>query len=406
MCDVLIIGGGASGIVASIYAKNEFNKVVVLERNSDILKKLLMTGNGRCNYLNEVYSMNNYHSNNIDIADKIISSENISKVKEFFDSLGIIPKIKNGYFYPSTNQAVTIKDVLKDKAISIGVDIRCDSLVTDIKKVNDKFKVICNDEEILCDKLIISTGSYAYPNTGSDGMGYNFLKKFNHTIIKPLPALVPLISNFKYLKEWDGVRSDVKLELFEDNKYIASESGEVQLTNYGISGICTFNLSHFVTRGLDLGKKEVIKINFVPFIETLITPWMDNYAKKNKNKNLDKLLSGFINKKIASIILKVSNLDKDLYYKDLSNDEKLTLCKNLRSLEVEIISTKSFDNAQVVNGGVSLEEINPKTMESLKVNNLYIIGELLDINGNCGGYNLTTCWISGMMAGCDINDKN
>ena len=240
MCDVLIIGGGASGIVASIYAKNEFNKVVVLERNSDILKKLLMTGNGRCNYLNEVYSMNNYHSNNIDIADKIISSENISKVKEFFDSLGIIPKIKNGYFYPSTNQAVTIKDVLKDKAISIGVDIRCDSLVTDIKKVNDKFKVICNDEEILCDKLIISTGSYAYPNTGSDGMGYNFLKKFNHTIIKPLPALVPLISNFKYLKEWDGVRSDVKLELFEDNKYIASESGEVQLTNYGISGIMYF----------------------------------------------------------------------------------------------------------------------------------------------------------------------
>ena len=406
MCDVLIIGGGASGIVASIYAKNEFNKVVVLERNNDILKKLLMTGNGRCNYLNEVYSMNNYHSNNIDIVDKIISSENISKVKEFFDSLGIIPKIKNGYFYPSTNQAVTIKDVLKDKAISIGVDIRYNSLVTSIDKVNDKFKVICNDEEILCDKLIISTGSYAYPNTGSDGMGYNFLKKFNHTIIKPLPALVPLISNFKYLKDWDGVRSDVKLELFEDDKYIAEESGEVQLTNYGISGICTFNLSHFVTRGLDLGKKEVIKINFVPFIETLITPWMDNYAKKNDNKNLDKLLSGFINKKIASIILKVSNLDKNLYYKDLSNEEKLTLCKNLRSLEVEIISTKSFDNAQVVNGGVSLDEINPKTMESLKVNNLYIIGELLDINGNCGGYNLTTCWISGMLSGKSIGEDN
>ena len=406
MCDVLIIGGGASGIVSSIIAKNENNKVIVLERNNDVLKKLLMTGNGRCNYLNEVYGMNNYHSNNIDIVDKIISSENIFKVKDFFDALGIIPKIKNGYFYPSTNQATTIKEVLVDKAKSIGVEIRCNSLVTSIDKVNNKFKVTVNDEEILCDKLIISTGSFAYPNTGSDGMGYDFLKKFNHTIIKPLPALVPLVSNFKYLKEWDGVRSDVILELFEDDKFISSETGEVQSTSYGISGICTFNLSHFVTRGLDLGKKEVIKINFVPFIETLITPWMDNYSKLNSNKNLDKLLSGFINKKIVPIILKVSNLDKNLYYKDLSNEEKLILCKNLRSLEVEIISTKSFDNAQVANGGVSLLEINPNTMESLKVSNLYIIGELLDINGNCGGYNLTTCWISGMLAGSDINDKN
>ena len=406
MCDVLIIGGGASGIVSSIFAKNDKNKVIVLERNNDVLKKLLMTGNGRCNYLNESYSMNNYHSENIDIVDKIISSDNISKVKDFFDSLGIISKIKNGYFYPSTNQATTIKEVLYDKAKSIGVDIRCNSLVTNIDKVNDKFIVTVNDEKIETTNLIISTGSFAYPNTGSDGMGYDFLKKFNHTIIKPLPALVPLISNFKYLKEWDGVRSDVSLELFEDGKFISKEDGEVQLTNYGISGICTFNLSHFVTRGLDIGKKEVIKINFVPFIETLITPWMDNYSKLNSSKNLDKLLSGFLNKKLVSIILKVSNLDKNLYYKDLSNEEKLTLCKNLKGLEVEIVSTKSYENAQVVNGGVSLLEINPNTMESLKVNNLYIIGELLDINGNCGGYNLTTCWISGMMAGCDISDKN
>ena len=406
MCDVLIIGGGASGIVSSIFAKNDKNKVIVLERNNDVLKKLLMTGNGRCNYLNESYSMNNYHSENIDIVDKIISSDNISKVKDFFDSLGIIPKIKNGYFYPSTNQASTIKEVLYDKAKSIGVDIRCNSLVTNIDKVNDKFIVTVNNEKIETTNLIISTGSFAYPNTGSDGMGYDFLKKFNHTIIKPLPALVPLISNFKYLKEWDGVRSDVSLELFEDGKFISKEDGEVQLTNYGISGICTFNLSHFVTRGLDIGKKEVIKINFVPFIETLITPWMDNYSKLNSSKNLDKLLSGFLNKKLVSIILKVSDLDKNLYYKDLSNEEKLTLCKNLKGLEVEIISTKSYENAQVVNGGVSLLEINPNTMESLKVNNLYIIGELLDINGNCGGYNLTTCWISGMMAGCDISDKN
>ena len=404
MCDVIIIGAGASGIVSSIFAKRKNNNVIVLERNDKSLKKLLMTGNGRCNYMNEVYNTSKYHSDDIDIVDKIISSNNIEMVKEFFDSIGVIPKIKNGYYYPYSNQAVTIKNMLEEKAISLGVEIKYNSLVTDINKVNDKFEVICNDEKMYCDNLVIATGSKAYPITGSDGLGYNFLSKFNHTIVDVVPSLVQLTSDFKYLKLWDGVRSDVVLELFEDDKYIATESGEIQLTNYGISGICVFNLSHYVTRGIK-NHKYTISINFVPFIDTLITPWMDNYSKKNINKNLYQLLEGLLNTKLIDIILKVSNIDGNRYYNDLSNDEKLVLCKNLKGLKINIIGHKDFDNSQICSGGVKLTEIDYNTFESKLVSNLYITGELLDMNGICGGYNLTTCWISGILSGRAIGDK-
>lgn len=405
MSDIIIIGGGPSGIVTAIKAKNKNNNVIVLEKNNTPLKKLLLTGNGKCNYFNEIFSTKNYHSMNIDIVDKIISDKNLNSVKEFFDELGIIPKIKNGYYYPFSNQATTIKNVLLREAELKGVNIICNSEVLDIEK-KDKFIIKCTDKEYTCDKLVISMGSKAYPKTGSDGLGYSLLKKLGHGIIKPLPALVQLTSNFKYLKDIDGVRTDVYMELFEDDKYIDSESGELQFTNYGISGICTFNLSNYVTRGLDEGRSEVIKINLVPFIETLITPWMDQYSKKNSNKNLTELLEGFFNYKLVNMILKVSNLKGTNYYKDLTNEEKLELCKNLRSLKIEITGTKSFDNSQICNGGVPLSEINYQTMESNIVKDLYITGELLDMNGNCGGYNLTTCWISGLLAGKDIGDSN
>ena len=404
MCDVIIIGAGASGIVSSIFAKKSNNKVIVLERNDKSLKKLLMTGNGRCNYMNDEYNIKKYHSEDIDIVDKIISSNNIEMVKDFFDSLGVIPKIKNGYYYPYSNQAVTIKNVLEEEALNKGVEIRYNSLVEDVYKENDKFVVICNGKKLVCDNLVIATGSRAYPVTGSDGVGYKFLTNFNHAIVEVVPSLVQLTSDFKYLKNWDGVRSDVVLELFEDDKYIATESGEVQLTNYGISGICTFNLSHYVTRGIN-NHKYTMSINFVPFIDTLITPWMDNYSKKNSDKNIYNLLEGFLNTKLIDIILKVSNIDGNRYYNDLENDEKLVLCKNLKGLKINIIGHKSFDSAQICSGGVKLSEIDYNTFESKLVNNLYITGELLDMNGNCGGYNLTTCWISGILSGKSIGDK-
>ena len=401
---VVIIGGGASGIVSAINAKNDKNRVIVLERNSSCLKKLLMTGNGKCNYYNDIQTLDKYYSKNMDIISNFINDWNMKLVIDFFDRLGIIYKKKNGYYYPFSNQATTIKDVLLHEATRIGVIIKNDCLVKDINCVNNGFNVLYNDDCIFCNKLIIATGSKAYPKTGSDGMGYSFLKNMGHSIIEPLPALVPLISDFKYTKEWAGIRSDVTLSLYENDSFIKEESGEVQLTDYGISGICTFNLSQIISRGLFENKNEIIKINFIPFVDGDVFSWLDNYCNLYKDKNIHETLECFLNSKLVSVILKSCNISFDSMYCSMSNDLKNKLCEYLSSFPLKISGTKSFDFSQVCNGGVDLGEINPNTFESKKVNNLYITGELLDLNGLCGGYNLTIAWLSGILAGRSAGD--
>ena len=201
-------------------------------------------------------------------------------------------------------------------------------------------------------------------------------------------------------------RADVKIELYENNRLVDFESGEIQLTDYGISGICVFNLSHYVSRGLSNDKREVMKINFVPFASKDIYEWMEEYNQKNPHKNLKDMLEGFLNCKLARIIILKSHLLSTSTYSSLGFGEKQLLCENLKHFPVEIIDTKGFDYGQICSGGVRLNEINSNTMESKKVKGLYVVGELLDLNGICGGYNLTTCWISGILAGRSLGDMN
>ena len=403
MCDIVIIGGGVSGIVSAIKSFNGRNRITILERNDKCLKKLLLTGNGRCNYFNDDTSISNYHSMREDLLDKVINSDNMSRVLDFYNELGIIPKIKNGYYYPFSNQASTVRDALMFEVMKLGISVKYNYLVEKIERSNNKF--IINDS-IVCDKVIIATGSCSYPKTGSDGMGYDFLRKFGHNIIKPLPALVQLNSDFKYCRELSGIRSDVILSLYEDDEFISSSVGEVQLTDYGISGICTFNLSHFVTRGLDVGKKEVIKVNFLPFIKDNYMEWFNTYSNKHNDKNIYMLLCNILNYKLVKVILKVCSIDNETYYNELDYNSRSLLIDNLTNFKFNIVSTKDFNFSQVCNGGVSLDEVNLSTFESLIVDGLYITGEVLDINGNCGGYNLICAVISGILVGDDLSDKS
>ena len=403
MCDIVIIGGGVSGIVSAIKSFNGRNRITILERNDKCLKKLLLTGNGRCNYFNDDTSISNYHSMREDLLDKVINSDNMSRILDFYNELGIIPKIKNGYYYPFSNQASTVRDALLFEVMKLGISIKYNYLVEKIECSNNKF--IINDS-IVCDKVIIATGSCSYPKTGSDGMGYDFLRKFGHNIIKPLPALVQLNSDFKYCRELSGIRSDVILSLYEDDEFISSSVGEVQLTDYGISGICTFNLSHFVTRGLDVGRKEVIKVNFLTFIKDNYMEWFNTYSNKHNDKNIYMLLCNILNYKLVKVILKVCSIDNETYYNELDYNSRSLLIDNLTNFKFNIVSTKDFNFSQVCNGGVSLDEVNLSTFESLIVDGLYITGEVLDINGNCGGYNLICAVISGILVGDDLSDKS
>ncbi len=388
-----IIGGGASGLVCALTAKTDDNEVIIFERNKEVGKKILATGNGKCNYWNEDQNILHYETLNTNHLSEIINSNTEEKVLSFFKKLGILPKIKNGYYYPNSNQALTIRNVLEEEAKEKHIKIKTNYVVAIIKKENNQFII---NNEIKVDKLVIATGGYAAPKSGCTGMGYEFAEQFGHTIRKPLPSLVQLVTKKEwYLKEWKGIRTDVEVSHveFDLNKTsirtIRREVGEIQLTDYGISGICVFNLSNAIARGLSEGKKENVEIDFLPTVS-------ENELRKivNTNKDIRRVLNGLLNEKLVNVLLEFGT-------------DRAALVKRIKHFLVEVIDTKGFDDAQVTSGGVLLDEINLNTMESKKEKDLYLIGELLDLTGDCGGYNLGICFRTAITAGESIRgDKH
>ena len=404
MNHIVIIGGGAAGLISAIYAKTPNKEVTILERNSTCGKKILATGNGKCNYWNSDQNINHYHSTNNELLSEIITTDLQEETLNFFNNLGIVPKIKNGYYYPFSNQATTIKNALLREVERKDIKIKNDFLVEKITKQANYFIIEGSNELIKADKVILATGSKASPKTGSDGIGYKLLKRFNHNIIEPLPALVQLKTTGNYLKNWAGIRTDVKVSLYENNYLIKEEIGEIQLTDYGISGICIFNLSRYISIGLLNNKTEEVVINFLPFIENNPKNYLENLFKNNNS--IKTQLEGILNNKLVDVLLKVSNMNENKSYNNLSDKEKDILINNLVSFKVTVTGTNSYDQAQVCSGGLPLTEINKTTMESLLVKGLYVVGELLDVDGDCGGYNLGFAWMSGILAGkaCSKDD--
>jgi len=394
MSKVVVVGGGASGIIASIIASKKHD-VVLVDSMEKIGKKILLTGNGRCNYWNSDININKYNTDDIYNLEQIINSSNKDTVLKILESIGIFPKIKNGYYYPYSNAATSVREILIRNLEKNNVEVVTNFKVKEIKKIDECFFISSEDKTIKADKVILATGSKTLPKTGSDGSGYLLAENLGHTVNKVYPSLTSLISNSKY--DWSGVRIDAKLELFINDKKVQEEIGEVQLTENGISGICTFNISGKASRNLD--KNVLVNINFFPYIETNFYNWLDERSKNLKNKTIEELLESIIPYKLMFVLLKKASINKDSYWDDLSENEKLRLCDVVTNFELKIVDTASFDKAQVCTGGVSLNEINPNTMESNLINNLYITGELLDVDGICGGFNLAFAFITGYLAG-------
>ena len=380
---IIIVGAGAAGMLAAIHAKTKDNQVILIERNTNCGKKILITGNGKCNYLNDDFNISHYRSDNLEFLENIITEENKKLLIFEFKKIGIEPKIKNGYYYPMSNTSISIQNALLLTLKQKGIEIITNTTITDIKKINNKF--ILNDK-FTCNKLIIAAGSSACPKCGTDGTIYDALKPLGLKIKKPLPALVQLKSEGKFLKEWAGIRCDCELSLYENDKLIKKSIGEVQLTDYGISGICTFQLSSDCIRGLDSGKKEVIKINFLPDIKDFDTFYL-NRVKLLKGRNDIELFEGLINYKLLYVLFKHNKNIKEA----------------LTSFSLEITGYNGFDKAQVASGGIKLTEINDN-FECKNIKDLYIVGEALDVDGDCGGYNLAFAFLSGIIAGENIKN--
>ena len=405
MSKVIVIGGGASGMTSAIMAARGGAEVLILERNSNNGKKILVTGNGKCNYFNEDFTINHYYSNSNKDLSIIINDKNKDKVLEFFDSIGVVPRLKNGYYYPYSNQAVSILNSLMREIKKLNIKIINDFYVDNIIKDNNGYIVFGNNKEYRCDKLVIASGSSAYYNYDNINT-YDLVNKLGFNIVKPLPALVPLIVNNNITKKWAGVRVNSKIKLYENNKYIKCEEGEVNFTNYGISGICIMQFSGIIARGIDIGNKYEVEINFVPDIVDNVNDminYLDEYDRKCPNRKVIEILDNLVNYKLGNIIIG-KYLDK--YYNELSYDEKIQIATNLICYKVKIDGTRGFRESQVCSGGVSLDDIDINTMESINNKNLYVVGELLDINGDCGGYNLGFAWLSGILAGLSLVGDN
>ena len=397
--DIVVIGAGASGLVASIFAKNSNNNVTILERYNKSAKKILVTGNGRCNYWNEDFDNSHFYSNNDSFIKEVNTLENREKVLNFFKSIGIVPTIKNGYYYPMSKEASSVRNALLKTVSKKNINVVLEADVKNIKKENNKFIISYNDQYIYADKVIIATGSNSYYK--EENIGYSLCKKLGHNIIKVMPSLVQLIGNGNYFKDWSGVRNNAKVSILVNNEIKKEEDGEIMLTDYGVSGICVFNLSGIANRALSNNKKVELRINFLPEINNLkeFLEERSNYLKCN----LSEFLEGILNYKLVNTILKKNNLI-DREYNSLNEQEKELLINELTSFKVEITGSKSFSDSQVSTGGVDTCEINPKTFESSICNELYIVGEVLDVDGDCGGYNLGFAWLSGIIAGESVSN--
>ena len=399
MSKVIVIGGGASGMVSAIVAARRGCSVTILERNSSLGKKILVTGNGKCNYFNDDFDIRHYNSNNIDILSNIINDSNKKRVLDFFESIGVVPDIKNGYYYPYSNQAVSILNSLLIEINKLNIKVINNYLVNNIAKRDNKYVI---NDEYSCDKVIVSAGSYSYYNY--DVNSYDLVKDVD--VIKPLPALVQLVINNNITKKWAGVRIYSNVKLYEDNKFVREENGEVMFTNYGVSGICIMQLSGIIARGIDNNKRYSLVFNFVPDICDNVSDmvkYLDSYDKKCSKRKVIEIFDNLINYKLGNILVS-DYLDK--YYCELNDKEKIDVASKLVSYKVMVNDTKGYKESQVCSGGVSLDSININTMEVINSSGLYVTGELLDVNGDCGGYNLGFAWLSGIIAGSSVGDND
>ncbi len=398
---IIIIGGGAAGMMAALSAKKNGGEVIILERNDRVGKKLLATGNGRCNYTNMNLTINNYHGNNPKFAYSALSEFSVEKTIEFFESLGITPAVEdNGKVFPLSFQASSMLDVLRYEIENQGIELITEAQVSEIKK-KKKFIVILKDKRNFeGDKVIIATGGMALPSSGSDGNGYTLCKKLGHQVTDIFPGLVQLKLQSSFLKSVDGVKFLGVAGIYIDNKLILEDSGDILFTSYGISGPPILQISRTALEYINRGKSVELRVSIIHTkTQEELFKYLVNRFTLMPNKTVDIGLIGLINKRLIIPILKELNIDKNKRVSSLSKDEIRDLSQILSSWSFKVTGSQSWGNAQVTAGGVNTDEVNSQTMESKIVEGLYIVGELLDIDGDCGGFNLQWAWSSGYIAG-------
>lgn len=412
MYDVTIIGAGASGVMCALALKNKNRnlKVLLLEKNDKLGKKLSITGNGHCNLGNINTDISNYNSlsslsdfkEKLEIKnfDFLSFLDNSCSLKNYYDYLmhfGVLITNEKGCLYPYSMQAISVCKSFERCLDYLNVDIKYNYDVFKVTKENECFMV---NDEIISKKVVVATGGKSYPKTGSTGKGYNILKSFGHTITDLYPSLTQLKTNYKYIKDLQGVRINAVVNLSVDGLIKSQEEGQVQFTKDALSGICIFNLSRNVGKYIKENKKVKIIIDLIPNYDQF---GLVEYLKSFSSYSIVDALSCVINNKLSFVVSKeLGFANKKM--EDLTKVQLENVCFALKNMCFNITGTGDFETAQVTNGGASLDEFDCN-LQSIKCKDLYAIGEVIDVDGKCGGYNLSWAFTSAIIVSDGILKK-
>lgn len=400
MADMIVVGAGAAGLIAAIISARAGQKTLLLEQNTKIGKKILVSGNGKCNIGNRYIALHRFHGQNPDFIDEVLKGYDFEVIEKFFTSLGLeLIEGKEGKMFPMSLQASSVVEILEYEAKRVGVEILCDCAVTSLNKEEDTFTVETSQGAKHCRKLVLASGSPAAPHLGGSNSGYAFATKMGHTLIPRHPSLVQLCSDETWVKACAGVKVDGGAKLYANGEYITEKKGDLLFTNYGISGLAILDLSREVSTRLANYDYCELNLDLIPKLsKEKLTNLLLGRINEGSEKTIEIWLHGIINKKLISIILEQSKC-KAKQENELNRKEVSKLVYTLKNLKLSISDTKGFAGAEVATGGINTTEINPQTMESKLVPNLYFAGEILDVDGDRGGFNFHFAWVSGIRAG-------
>lgn len=399
MDNIVIVGGGASGMMAALTAaEDKNNRVILLERQQRLGRKLLATGNGRCNLTNTGACAANYHGEQEDFVLPALEAFPPSAALDFFHSLGLLTVEEyGGRVYPLSDSANSVVDVLRFALEAKGVDVRCSTSVREIRRNGAKYSVIADNDTLNADRLIVACGGAAGAKLGGVMDGYELLKPLGHKRTSLYPILVPLMTDVEYPRALKGVRADCELSLFSGESLLKKSRGELQFTETGVSGPAAFDVSRAAA---EAGKGCTLSANFLRSYseEDIFTVLKSRRAALPELQTGD-ILTGILHNRLGRMLVKYAGLSSGIPLRELTDAELQKLVHACTDFRLKVLGTGSFDNAQVTAGGIKTTGINPETMESWFMPNLFICGELLDVDGDCGGFNLQWAWASGYIAG-------
>lgn len=398
---VIVIGAGASGLMASCTLAQRGVNAVLMDGNSSVGRKINATGNGRCNFTNvDADNVSHYHGSSKSFISGILSRFNVSDILVFFEGIGVEPMLEDdGKYFPLSGQASCVSELLERHARRLGVEILLDSRVEKLFASENGVKVISNGKVYEADGAIVACGGMAAPDTGSNGVGYELARALGHTIVPPKAVIVQLKTRNGFYKSLSGLRTKARVQLICDGRAVREEYGDLMFFDYGLSGPPIFQLSCYAVELLDKGKKVYCEIDLLPQygVDELRSRLI--LRSQSMGCNTAELLVGMINKKLIKYVLQNAKEDGQKQALQMTDQDIARLVNAIKSSRAEVIGTKGWENAQATLGGILLDEVDADTLRSRLNGRVAFCGEILDVAGDCGGYNLTWAWASGYVCG-------